>query len=794
MTPARPIGDFSGIDLPESGLAALVRKMDRARATIVYVRKSDPKAHREQAAYLLVQEALPELLVQAGVPRERLVLLEGDTGKSAWLSRKFRADLADLYERIGADKVGTVVVRDVSRMFRDSFLKEPADFCARMARFDTKVLTTFGGEWSLLDLRRDADREQFMKGAREAAAYRKSWRAQSMASKEMSALRGNYTGGPAPFGWAVEAGRARHETPDGVARPPRLVVYPPHAEVKLRIMEASLLPHITSFIQLRRYLLDNGVVVPPFDPETARESFPRSCLSRVWAYLRPDGSRAPVGIDEAFVPSARMLRRILLEPLAVGVRLYGSGDGGKYALRKHQRLAAEMDMPPDTLVRPDRVWVGTFPELALCRTPEQVALYWRVAEKWSPTDLREAVRSRFEQAPPNAGQSAGKPRMARFGYKIVNPWAQRVWCLKHGRGADGAPALTHPMALHGSGTSWACYKDYRTQGRDGACSAWACDNVLGRILDAHLLRGITAALEGQHAIIRSLSDDRDERKRAAEKLRQEVADLERERERQLDQADALRRSLEGMEKGFADAELDRFHRERVRPVLASLAEKQRDLRRADDDGLAAPPDTSEREVREVLRRLVDGWDTIPLDEKRFAISVFVARVGVLVGDGAEGKEALVEFAWTDGVVDRLVGWRGPCKDERPWTAEEDEAIRRLWPSGCDWPEIKAELLPRRTFRRVRARARELGVAKGANRSNAWVDRHLDGDRSWGERHPEVLYLHLHPEDGRWCLAVGREGGGTVMETPEEVGKGLAALGHFIATTGDTSRPSSALLP
>ena len=144
-TPPRPLGDFSGFDLPDHDLAALVRQLDPHRLTVVYVRKSDPGGHKNQAAYLMVQEAVPEALARAGVPPERLILLEGDTGKSAWLSRKFRADLNNLYERIGADEVGTVVVRDISRIFRDTYLKESTDFCARMARFNTKLLTTFGG-------------------------------------------------------------------------------------------------------------------------------------------------------------------------------------------------------------------------------------------------------------------------------------------------------------------------------------------------------------------------------------------------------------------------------------------------------------------------------------------------------------------------------------------------------------------------------------------------------------------------------------------------------------------------
>src|SRR5438105_10223742 len=119
MGMVRAIGDFSGFDMGNDGFAQLVGQMDISRLTVVYVRKSDPKGHKEQSAYLMVQERLPDLLVEAGVPRERMVLLEGDIGKSAWLSRRFRKDLGDLFERIGADKVGTVAIRDVSRMFRD---------------------------------------------------------------------------------------------------------------------------------------------------------------------------------------------------------------------------------------------------------------------------------------------------------------------------------------------------------------------------------------------------------------------------------------------------------------------------------------------------------------------------------------------------------------------------------------------------------------------------------------------------------------------------------------------------
>ncbi len=776
----RKIGDFRiELDISEeSALAALVPKLEKTRLIYVYIRKSDPSGHDHNPHYLLVQENVPQLLVSAGVPRAQIRLLEGDTGKSAYLSRQFRLDLAELFDQIGMGSVGTVVVPDISRLFRDAWLKEPASFASRIARHRTLIVTTVAGEWVILDLRKDSDLDQFMGLSKEAAAHRKNLRAQGMKAKELSATLGNYTGGPLPLGWAVRPGLKRYMTDDGKEQAPKPYVYEPHAELKLTIMELSLLPHITSWTGLSRHLRKVGLVIPPFDAATARECYSSTAISRV--YVTVGGKRAQLRMDQEHSPSPRMLRNILLEPLAIGVRLYGSGEGAKAYLDKHLRWAKAMDQPPDTQVRVGKTLVGVFPDLAICNTPERVALFYDVWRKWARFDFDTLLNSGWDEEVENTTRTAGRGLTGKHSIDRVQHWAGKLLCMRHENPID------YKMSFNGKHLVWECRSDNVDGISTGSCSVWSNHDALTRILDAHLLRGIETALNGNRSIVRSLTNEINDRNAHLDRLRREERELSNEHKHLLSYSSSYRMALEDQDDAAVTAEMDKYNIETVRPVFVKLIECRREIARLESLPLTASSACSEVELRELLDRTVKAWVHVPVTDKIALIDLFVDDVLVLVANES-GQECYVEFRWKNGMTDHLISWRQLTRDERPWTLEEDQVIRKHWRSRCSWAEIASGLLPLRKFSAVVKRTRILGVSKGANRAYAWKKECLEQERSWGLLNPGILYLQLSPKSSDYCLVVRQDGSpGEVIPLPDSVTAGLTKL------FADRSCPSAVL--
>lgn len=826
----RAVGDFrSDDDYDGGGLHALLSQCDLSRKLYLYIRKSNKTGIEQNANYLIAQESLVTHLIDAGVSPEKMVALEDDTGKSGALSRKFRKDLDALFEAIGEGGVGTVVAIDIARLFRDYTDIEPATFAARMGRHKVSVLTTDDGKWLRLQMEEENAKERFKALAKAAAKDRKTIRARTMYSKEQSVLNGNYSGSPVPVGWAVKPGLSKHESDDGIAHAPRMYVYEPHRKIKLEIMQASLLPHIQSYPALYRHLKLHGIAIPPFAPEVGKESFSRSCLCKVWS--KEVGGRRYLKRDEPCLPSIYMLPSLLLEPLAIGDRMYGSGRSGYYKMLKAEHMAAMMDRQSDTRVRPGKAYIGNAPELAVCRTQEEIELYWKVVAKWSKIDIKAAKELGYKVQPKNERRTAGIASPGRpRGATITNAWAGKVFCLKHGMDDNGNPSLLRNMRLVGNNGVWACAKDHIEGKSEHLCSSWGLDNRLGKILDFHLFYNIHAWLASNHQFLQDVSVEHKQAKQRAGELRKEIGALEDERDRQLKRQDDLERRMQGMDEDFVRTQADAFFDANIRPIMISLSKLNKELVWAEAASVAGTADQLEEDFRADLQAVIDT-DNLPVSKKRDLIELFVDHIGILVGDGIDAREAIIVFKWagiSDGsgkpITDVLVSWRGPWKDTRPWTPEEDTAIRELWPaqkpesgeqwfgeqSTDDYLKIKRRLQKGRKFSNIRRRAITLGVADGS-RSKAWQSACAELDSSWGDKNPEVLYLiagadvptlakhatelgqegELLPSDNKGvpieCDAVVlSEGISTQIPIPEEVLSGVQLL---LAKYPSRSRPT-----
>jgi len=573
------------------------------------------------------------------------------------------------------------------------------------------------------------------------------------------------------LGWRVEPGKLKLESDTREAVAPQLVVYPPHSEVKLKIMRAAMLPHIKSYRALRRHLIEQDIIVPPFAEEFRTQSYRRSVLRQVFTttpagrvYLRP---------DESLVPSTTMLKPILLDPLAIGVKLYGSGEGGVYALRRHFKFAEKSDVVPDCQILPVKVCMGTFPELAICRTNEEVTLYRDVCRKWARVDLdiQWEVNHRTDLLTPNPGQSAGRPSGPPRGSSRANPWAGYVLCGRHGMDKDCAPIVARHLRLSAATGNWQCTTEYNKQETDRTCSNWGDNNILGRVLDTHLLRSIEYALQNDAAIIQCVATGESATARKA-RVAAELREVKDAYDDAMAAYTQLQRMWKEIDPASVDAETKDYFARNVKPLALVYSDKKKEVEKLGTaDGV--PSVGTEQEITDALRFAIANWDKLSVDRKSHVIGLLVSHVTVQVTNGAESREGVVYFTWRNGWTDRIVSWRGWFLDDRPWSEEEDATLEELWKSDCSWQEIANRLQPHRRFNRTHRRAMHLGVARNAGRSSQWIQAGRDSERTWHDDNPDVLYLILEPgNDPRECLGVWSREKSAVMAIPETVLHGL----------------------
>jgi len=257
----------------------------------------------------------------------------------------------------------------------------------------------------------------------------------------------------------------------------------------------------------------------------------------------------------------------------------------------------------------------------------------------------------------------------------------------------------------------------------------------------------------------------DDRANKIEAVRAEIEGhqkrLSRKR-RDLD-ADLERWEADGWSEEEIDAERKRWVEEQIVPIERALKDARRRLEVLLD---TASPDNAASlgagEMLGILDQIIGDWPTYPTATKQVLVQALVERVRVIADKSPAADEVWIQVVWRAGATDLLLAWRNPALDKRPFTEEEDGALRRLWASSCTWAEITEALQPGRRYNLVRRRAAELGIT-GAGRSRAWREAADLASKSYGQLHPEVAYWVR--EGGAWREEV--EGGAAVrrMELP-----------------------------
>jgi DNA invertase Pin-like site-specific DNA recombinase len=117
----------------------------------VYLRQSSPGQVRKNREGKQRQQAMTDRVAALGWPRERIVLLDGDTGQSG-SSQHGRNEFQSLLEAILAGKAGLIAARELSRLVRDN---QDWNDVVRLCRFQGVLLAD---EHRLYDLADAQDR------------------------------------------------------------------------------------------------------------------------------------------------------------------------------------------------------------------------------------------------------------------------------------------------------------------------------------------------------------------------------------------------------------------------------------------------------------------------------------------------------------------------------------------------------------------------------------------------------------------------------------------------------------
>ncbi len=341
----------------------------------------------------------------------------------------------------------------------------------------------------------------------------------------------------------------------------------------------------------------------------------------------------------------------------------------------------------------------------------------------------------------------------------------------------GLTELTDRIRRIGIHVLWQCCRDYLEGDENYLCSNCGNNVALGRILDGHLLRGLRYALAGDRSLVKVMTQGRDEDKGRVLQLKATLAEAEADLDVQEKIMQAMTRGWAAAGPEYANQAIDKYTATYIQPIMARVVEHRRDLEAAQAAGLTTAITQTEREVAEILTQATREWDNLTVEKRRAIITLLVDHVVVWTGEGAT-RECLIAFTWNTGATDYLVGWRGWDRDARPWTPDEDDALRKTWRTS-EWEIISAALQPGRKYHATRRRAMHIGLGSG---SKARLTQATAAEKTWADRHPEALYLLLEPAktlqaalEGE-ALTVGEKGiESDVISVPLDVAGGVQII-------------------
>jgi DNA invertase Pin-like site-specific DNA recombinase len=224
-----PDHTFQGRVRPKDENTQMLGAVDlpHTRLAFIYKRLSTYEQVKKSIFSVAMQDGLKELAIEDGYP-ESLIVEEGrDLGLSGTLGSENRPGLAYLIELIEADRVESIYVVHISRLFRDQTLIDGLSFgelCKRhrvmlvMPNVRLNLADKMHMRIYRMELERAADELEVMKLRMGGA-------------RELKARQGFYVTGAIPVGYLVAKSSATE-------RSGKFQVYEPHAAVIHRVVDA----------------------------------------------------------------------------------------------------------------------------------------------------------------------------------------------------------------------------------------------------------------------------------------------------------------------------------------------------------------------------------------------------------------------------------------------------------------------------------------------------------------------------------------------------------------------------
>ncbi len=755
----RNMGDFGGfVTEQENVFSAFINKYKAlgrlGKKLYIFIRQSNSDMlGGARRGFAMEQAKQRATLIEAGVSPDQIVEIV-ELNKSGALSRKERELMRSMTEACERGEVSGIVVVEISRFYRMPDMTEPTEFSNMLGAQNIWIIRAKAGHYSDLDMSIHDAKVQFRREAEEAAQERLTDRHRTMSARENHVANGSAGSCPTPLGWQKLPPTPAYASNDGMYHPGRYAIYQPHADLKLAIMRLAMEPHIRSWAQLLDAVIERNLTIPPFDKSIALYNYTRSAIHRM---KQPDPEsptkHRPPRIDEKITPGVVALRGILLEPLAIGHRYYGSGRTGAQKMNVER---AKIDLSKQqcyALIMEGKQRITDEPENALLHGYEQ-DLFWQVVEKWSAIDYAQVAKlgkldysENGVNLPKNQkrNEAIKQPGRAR-GSEMVNCWAGKVFCARHGTDKEGRVLLTHSMRMtSGKHQIWDCSRDNRRRDSNTICSVVGDFNRLGRTLEAHLVHSIRGWLTSNHEFLGSLTAQRNAAKAKASHLAERIEQLKQELVIQNIMLDGKIRQWMSIEPSTRDRKIDEWNNRVIAPLERAIADKENDFAEAERASLTTPADLSETELRSYLY-CIEHWQSLSTKQKRAVIELFIDHVEVLASDGVESRVVLIEIVWNNVAGagrqgDVLITWKNSGDDKREFTREEDRALEELWPasSGANYLDIVARLQHGRRFAKVHRRVAELGLLDGS-RTVAWRKAAAQLEHEIPERRPDLLYF------------------------------------------------------
>lgn len=584
----------------KANLSDLTRLPNRGQA-FIYQRLSTHEQMTRHVFGLEAQDALINLAREDGYADEQIHVEKRDLGISGTTGSENRPGLAYLIESIEAGRVEAVYVVDISRLYRDQTLVN-AFSLGELLKAHSVILVTPSMRLNLGD---EMHMRMYRMVADQAAQELKVMRQRLYGARSIKAKTGRYAGEPLPTGYVVDD----RQTIDGKPNPAyhTYLIHEPHAKVvRFIFQQLSLGQTLTQIVTTCR---EQGITLPPFPPEL---DIPANKKALQRTRKNPDGSW-PI--------SKYMVRSMATNPAYIGWKLW------------ERQVVGEDVYPP--IIKAD--------------------IFWYVQKQF--------------------GEYTPRPRRG------VMPLSGLLHCQGHGR-------MSFNNKKDRKNGYYIC-PDCQISITASIVDQPLAEAILGEICLPGLAEGVLARLGGQ--------DNQDEVQIATH--RQEIKRLEGE-------VDNLKQNLINLgSTGILDqADYLAFNRQieqrrqrifELNELAAALEVKKVDIDRVDIE-----------QVAYYLGKLLENWDRFPDKLKNIFFRIIIHKIEI----SRDGQLFTVRIHWRVGSVYTLrifKPYRG--RNVTPWTDEEKEILRTHWPTASQDELI--DLLPGKSWVSIRGHGKATGIER-----------------------------------------------------------------------------------